>query len=292
MHSVTHFMDRKTITALAVSLLVSLTASADDLDVYTSQLSGQIKPNILLVLDYSGSMAKDVDGNSASSTAEKKITILKEAVDALIVKHEGRINLGLGSLYDSKPSGVRWPIAELTADPNTVDPDIPPYSYTMRDIINSQLDQRDAGGSTNTVGALADAALYFQGGPVTHNDASLTNAWDHKPDFWDDSKQEYRDGNHYSALPVSYLPQDAYVFLGEGSDGSLISSCRDYSYYDVLETNYCDGKIVNSCDLVEPYSYETDHDDDKKTPKITVNQKGYNRCEYSTNESWSQPEYV
>ncbi|MEE9334547.1 MAG: hypothetical protein V3U65_10700 [Granulosicoccaceae bacterium] len=290
MHSVTHFTDRRAIIALASTLLVSVPASADDLDVYSSQLAGQIKPNILLVLDYSGSMTQDVGGFNTSVVADQKITILKEAVNALMIEHEDRVNLGLGSLYGSTPSGVRWPVADLTDDPHTIDNDITPDTYSMRDVINAQLEQRSAYGATNTVGALADAALYFQAGPVTHNDASLSSSWSHHPDHWSNADSKYSGGNPYSALPASYFPEDA--FQAGVSSGSLTDWCRDYTSYNPAGQNYCAGKTILQCVDRPPSSGFWDHDDNDSTPTVAYNSPGYNSCEYESNTAWTQPNYV
>lgn len=289
MHSVTQIINRRTAIACISALCISLPATADDLDVYTAQLAGQIKPNVLLVLDYSGSMSRDVDGNSTSVDEDKKISILKEAVNDLMIEHEDRINLGLGSLYSNWPSGVRWPISDLTADPSTIDPNIPNNSVTMRDVINAQLNQFSAGGSTNTVGGLAEAALYYRGDIVTHNDADIGNGWAHQPDSWNNATQSYDGGNKRSALPASYSPVDAYQF--DDGSGTLTSTCRDYSYYDPAGINSCAGQTGLTCELVEPYSYTADHDDDPSTPVITIEEPGYNLCEFASNHSWDQPNY-
>ncbi len=291
MHSVAHFMDRRTITAFAVALTVSLPATADDLDVYTGTQSGNNKPNILLVLDYSGSMQEDVSGFPTTVDADRKITILRNAVNDLMDKYENNINLGLGALYDNSPSGVRWPISELSDDPHNIDNAIPEATYSMKDIINAQMDQRGANGSTNTVSALADAALYFQGGPVTHNDRRLTDSWYHKPDAWNDTNQRYEGGNAYSALPASYSPKDAYN--PDTSDGNQTAWCRNYQVYDATKTNYCEGKIpLQPCSDHPPGVGFWNHDDNPDTPEIEGSYGGYEACEYKTNTSWNQPEYI
>jgi len=48
-------------TSIAMSLV--LPAAADDIDVYSALYAGQNKPNVLFVLDYSGSMRWDVEDN-------------------------------------------------------------------------------------------------------------------------------------------------------------------------------------------------------------------------------------
>ena len=70
----------------AVALAIAAPASADDLDVFNAVLASQVKPNIVFVLDYSGSMKQDTDNNDvdSSSTTQAKIDILNEAVNAVL----------------------------------------------------------------------------------------------------------------------------------------------------------------------------------------------------------------
>ncbi len=290
MRSVTQFLDRRTITALAVAAVVSLPASADDLDVYTGVRGSNFKPNILLVLDYSGSMNGDINGNRTDVEEDRKISILKKAVNDLMNKYEDDISLGLGSLYDRTPSGVRWPISSLSEDPHSVDSDIPANKYSMREVINAQLDQRSARGSTNTVGALADAALYFQGGLVTHNDQNVNDPAPHAPDSWNDTDAKYDGGTFYSALPASYVPNPAYI--ANAVNNTQTTYCRNYAKYSATGENYCEGIVTLSCEDFPPGVEQWDHDDNPNTPDIEAANGGFESCEYETNTVWNQPQYI
>jgi hypothetical protein len=184
---------------------------ADDIDVYTAKIAAQKKPNILFVLDYSGSMGWDIFGNNVSvSGNDARIDILKNAMHELLDSNVDRINAGIGSLYSTTTTGIRWPISELSADANTVDPNIPAGQFTVREIIGKQVDERGASGWTATVDALVEAAQYFRGDAVTHNDAPASSANRHKPHQWHNNLQTYNGGHNRAALSSTYSPSDAY----------------------------------------------------------------------------------
>jgi len=241
---VTRSSYRQALLATATALLVSLPAHAEDISVYTAQLAARQKPNILFVLDYSGSMKKDIYGNKPKNSGlPAKIDILKDAVNSVIDRYAGEVNVGLGSLYRSQPSGVRWPISDLNADAHTIDPNIPAGKFKVKEIIKKQLNRTSPGDYTSTVNALVDAALYFRGAPVTHNDAELDYPWAHKPDVWDNKQSRYNHGNIRAAIAASYSPSDAYkrdVF-----DKTQKAYCSDYSPSG--GKNYCAGKSPFDC---------------------------------------------
>ena len=216
--------------AAATALAIALPAGADDLDVYRAGVSSSPRPNVLFVLDFSGSMQADIQGNNHTLVANgfRRIDILREAVTEVLEANADTINVGLGSIFDSRPSGVRWPIAPLDADPHTVDPDIPPGRYTMSDVITRQLHRRGAGGNTRTVNALAEAAQYFRGGPVD-NGADPKQPAQHEPDTWvenaDPTLSGYDGGAHEAAIRASYAPAIGY-WADQFEDGNF-DYCQD-----------------------------------------------------------------
>lgn len=270
----------KCIATACITCCVSLSAMADDIDVYLAQIAAQKKPNILFVLDYSGSMGWDIYGNRASiSGNDARIDILKNAMDELLENNFDRINAGIGSLFSTTTTGIRWPVSELNADANTIDPQIPAGQFTVRDIIKKQVNERSAGGWTATVDALVEAAQYFRGDPVTHNDANFNQADRHRPHQWHSGLQSYQDGNRSAALASTYSPSDAY-----NRDHSATYYCNDYSSSG--GPNYCEGKSLNNC-LVRSVDDETTQGFDR----LTNLWGNYQRCEYSRNTSWVGARY-
>lgn len=272
----------------ATSVAIAVPATADDTEVFDAVLAGQKKPNILFVLDYSGSMQSDPQGIGTDDEDARKISILKKAVSTLIEDNKGNINAGIGSLYNNRPSGVRWPISDLEADANTIDPNIPAGEHTVADIISRQLHRSSARSSTTTVGALAEAAAYFRGDPVLHDGANENDVWRHRPDVWDNTLERngliggYNHGNDQAAIPFSYTPSDAYNFDG---DGSGYSWCTD-----TADNKQCEGKVTYECkDYAASSGTSTGNVDsaggDWSREARTV-------CKYEHEHSWTTPTYI
>ena len=194
------------LVAAAAALAAALPASADDLDVYRARLAKQKKPNILFVLDYSGSMHQDIHGEDIApgSGTPAKIELLRDAMGEVLAANTDTINAGLGSLFGGRPSGVRWPIAPLDADPSTVDPAIAPGSRTMAEVIEGQLARQEADGSTLTVNALVEAAQYFGGRAVLDGGREPQGSDGRRPDAWDPATSRYAGGDARAAIRPAY----------------------------------------------------------------------------------------
>jgi len=266
-----------------------LNAQADDLDVYRALIAAEKKPNILFVLDYSGSMAEDVDGRYHQPIQKRKITILKKAMNRLLDDNVNSINAGLGSLYDTNPSGIKWPISELSSDANSVDPNIPRGKFTVADILKKQINSRGPDNSTATLDALVEASQYFRGGEVTHNDAARLGTWRNRPPVWNANNNNYDPGYAIvgvpaTSIPSSYSPRDAY-----STDSAGPFYCNNYSASD--GPNYCEGKTLLACDNRSA--------NDSPTPGFEMLNNvwgNYTRCQYrrSTrpgNASWVGARY-
>lgn len=262
--------------ALSATLMIGSSALADDIDVYTAQLAAQKKPNILFVLDYSGSMNRDIHGEDG---VPSKIDILKSAMHTVLDNNVDYINAGIGSLYSKSTTGIRWPISELSADASTVDPAIPAGSFTVKDIIAQQVDERDAGGGTATVDALVEAAQYFRGETVTHNDADPTDALLHQPASWSTSNLLYEGGDPSAAIAASYSPANAW-----SNDYTQTYYCNDYSASG--GPNHCEDKSISACTVMSST--------DAVTPGFERLQNlwgSYQRCEYSRSMDWVGARY-
>jgi len=272
----------------AASAAIVVPATADDTDVFDAVLAGQNKPNILFVLDYSGSMQHDVTDAETNDDDARKITILKNAVSTLLEDNKGTINAGIGSLYNKQSSGVRWPISDLEADANSIDPNIPAGEYTVADVISRQLDRSPAENATATVGGLAEAAAYFRGDPVLHNDHDVNDVWKHRPDVWDNTLDRngiiggYDKGNPWSAIPSSYTPSDAYKLVG---DGSGYGWCTDTAG----ETE-CAGKVTYDCNDYEAIT--NTWEDNLNSSGGSWDRPARTVCKYEHEHSWTTPTYV
>lgn len=265
----------------AAALLVCTSALADDTEIYGANIAADTKPNILFVLDYSASMNESlIDGGPT------KIDILKSAVRQVMESNVGKINVGVGPLYRNRPTGIVWPISDLTADANTIDPDIPVGTKTARDIASGQLDSIGVTNATATVSALAVAASYFRGGPVTHNydDPLLTPQ--HQPNIYSVASERYESGNSFAANLNTYVPRDAYK--PTGGTGAYWY-CDDYSFGIAGDPgNYCDGLRIFEC--VDYGAYSGSSTGEGGTGE-TWTRPARRQCKYERDDSWTPPSY-
>ena len=269
-------------TALATAAF-ALPAAADDLDVYRARIEAQQKPNILFVLDYSGSMARDVDGRLPPARGnESRLSILKQAVMEVLAANEQDINAGIGSTYSRLPSGVRWPVSDLLGDANELDPAIAP-GITNSDVIASQLDRMPAAGSTATVNALAEAALYFRGGRVANGDVNPLWSQANEPDVWDPVSLRYNGGNALAAIPSSYLPRDA--FKRNQPIGEQYGFCYDFTRFGGRVNNCApfEPELINECTTVRGSNI--------REPGTGRTYWRVRQCEYQSTDLWEGANY-
>ncbi len=258
----------------ALSALMVTPAMADDLDVYSSMIAGQQKPNILFVLDYSGSMNDPVPDSGGLA----RIEVLRNAMADVMNNNFDKINAGLGSLFEWETTGIKWPVSELNADANITDPAIPVGTVTGRDVIVSQL-LKDADGATATVDALVEAAQYFRGGRVTHDDADVRASYRHQPATWDADLGEYTGGNENAAIAATYYPKDAWS--ATGGSGSF-AYCYNRAYDGGTGVDDCAGRVTSDCKV---YAEQATGDAGVVIPK-------HQRCRYRLDSAWTQPNYI
>ncbi len=270
------------LTGLATGLLgTSVPAAADDTSVFANQLANQQKPNVLFVLDYSGSMLNGIGGGLVQPGETSKIATLKSAVNALLDENQDKINAGLGSLFNGNAGGVRWPISDLNANAHDIDPAIPEArNLTSRDIIEMQLERMNAGGGTATVNALVDAALYFKGGRVAHDDRATNQPDLHRPDRWNGTRDGYGGGVANAALPASYTPSDAYRVNAGVPD--QIGYCSDYSPGGGV--NYCAGRTTLDCEAIDARASTVSR-------PANLGDGRYNNCTYRHPDQWRGATY-
>lgn len=265
--------------AALLTCTVSMGASADDIDVYKAHIASQQKPNILFVLDYSFSMTYNASGPRRPPNGPTRLEVLRDAMNKLVDNNVDNINAGLGSFFQAESTGIRWPISDLSADASTIDPDIPPNQFTVADIIKQRVANRETDYQTATVDALVEAAQYFRGDPVTHNDTPPTNLDGHRPPRWNATTQRYEGTDLDVSVASAYSPANAY-----SDDLSQTFYCNDYTGSG--GPNFCEEQIVSACESV------TAEDPVTEGYEYTNNLWGdYQRCEYSRTENWVTPRF-
>lgn len=262
---------RKTPVFISLSLVVTVGSSAiaDDLSVYTTGINAAARPNILFVLDYSGSMDEDVNGDYGTGLPTKE-SILEAAVNGLLAQNADKFNAGI-SIFKNTSSGIKWPVSDLQANANTIDASIPATAgLTSADIISGIMADTSADGSTATVSALTEAALYFKGGPVSNGGINTQDTSAFAPPSWDTGSNNYTGGSLIAANPSTYTPANA--FQAGGAAGST-AFCNDHS--NGGGKNQCGASAFNCTQIGT--SGELD---------------SYEQCSYPSNDSWSGANYI
>ncbi len=276
--SFTKRWSKSVLHAGAAALVVSSTAMADDTEVFAAQIAASAKPNLVFVLDYSGSMNDALPG-----ATDSKISILRTAVKQVLAANNGKVNASIGSLYSWEPSGVQWPLSDLAADANTIDSNIPAGAKTVEEAIGSLLDHNPVGGATATVDALAEAAAYFQGAAVYHNGKDPLETDYHAPKTWNVANDRFDNNSRFAAHPGSYLPADAYQATG-GTGG--FGWCDDYTVGGLYpdRQNGCAGKVTSSCELIAANSGSSPDGG-------TWSSSDRNVCKYEREDRWAGATY-
>lgn len=174
-----------------------LATNADDTEVFYSV--NVSKPNLLFVLDNSGSMNWDVEGHDSDSpdySGTSRLEILQNAVESVLAEAPDNVNVGLmrfGPRSNRKPgnngrywewytkqegwrthgvNGVAFPLTDINALAREVIPTqsdvygLPYYpgpNETVRSYLSGVVNDWTAVGGTPLVGALYEAALYYRG---------------------------------------------------------------------------------------------------------------------------------
>ncbi len=150
----------------------ALPVQADDTEVYINPSTTPVTPNIMLVLDLSGSMGWAPDGNRNPPAGGSRLDILKQSINALLTNPDiPDINIGLTTFAGSSAHGVQWPVLGIDEHATSYDPNIPnepvaagePLRPSVGDIVNRMVQASNDGGSTPSVDSLYEVARYFRG---------------------------------------------------------------------------------------------------------------------------------
>ena len=155
------FLKHKFSTFILALFYVLLAAPviADDTEIYFTSQGSEGNPNILFVLDSSGSMAQDVAGNdldTGASDPNSRYQIMKRALETALVSIPNNFNVGLLNYagYDQRndkamANGIQYPVKVL--------------DVTARAEMATEIDSWNSRGFTPVVQSLYEASLYFKG---------------------------------------------------------------------------------------------------------------------------------
>ena len=203
---------RSSVLGVMLSLGLSVPAAADDIDIFLEGANPH-KQNVLFVLDYSQSMNQLVPGDNITKR-EAQI----EAVTQVIKDLGEHINVGV-SFFGTTSSGIRWPISDTDAKANTLDADIQ-AKFEVDELVSALLPEVESQNGSNTVAALVEAALYYEGGEVLNGGHPDTDPSKFEPPVWDPDLERYVGGNPFAPNPAAYEPKDAFKPGGTSSGGT------------------------------------------------------------------------
>jgi Tfp pilus tip-associated adhesin PilY1 len=195
--------------------LLSYPVMADDTEIFFSESVSSVNPNVMFVVDVSGSMDEEVTGSGGQS----RLTVMQNALRTVLKSAPDNLNVGLmnyGEIkYHDEGHGVKFPITDITAFAEPVvsekletnewgytewwnssipktDPTTTVRSYLSeitnwywkdnwyKEVVdNNTATEMDHVGVTPIVDALYEAAMYFRGEDVSFGLGSIGywNRW-------------------------------------------------------------------------------------------------------------------
>lgn len=154
---------------------------ADETEIYFTDKSGEVAPNVLFVIDGSGSMSQVVTGDASNRT---RLQVLKSSFQEVMNTAPANLNVGLmhyanhglgNDYWWSSIKGANFPISPIDekvqpliathqADDNLPNP--ADGNTVVREFLASIVNSWEANGYTPIVDSLYEAARYFRGETV------------------------------------------------------------------------------------------------------------------------------
>ncbi len=190
---------RKLHVVLFVSLTTFIVSStqtfAEDIEIYNST---QKVPNVLFIIDSSGSMDDDINGDDPSSTGlPSKWSLVTTALDGILSESYSNLNVGFMNFAGDNGRGVDFPVADINGSAKSVEPSVSDpnesYSSLLRRFITNLPAPDD---STPITQSLYEAALYYRGENVDYGAQN--------PGTWNDANSEYTGAHVEAAGPRTY----------------------------------------------------------------------------------------
>lgn len=160
---------------LLVPLLFASVLMADDAEIYYDQQTGAAKPNILFLLDTSGSMNTELP----DSGGKTRMQVMQQVLGEVLAKAPDNLNVGLmryGGHAENNANGVSFPVKLIDAEAlpviqASIDPGLdnlpnPSAVTPVRQFLADVGSSWNAKGYTPIVDALYEAARYFRGEKV------------------------------------------------------------------------------------------------------------------------------
>lgn len=246
--------------AVMMALLMAgagMPLQAQDTEIYFGSSTDSVSPNILLLLDTSGSMSWAPSTSSVTSTDKRKVELMKNAINT-VIDNSSNINIGLMRFSSVDGSAVMAPIRGIETDGSLLEPDGKRYSTVRSGIKPGSDDARENSSSMalteskiemvsgNTVG------LRFQQMAIPRG-AKITKAYIDFTTQPDGSAGDYQQSTSVDLRIYGEQSANAATFTTANSNiSSRTKFTASTEYADWRPGTWVEGGTYRSASLVKP----------------------------------------
>ena len=200
---------RNLLLASLLSLgMASAPTQAEDIEVFFTKSSNTVAPNVLFVLDSSGSMNEESNGST-------RMQVLQNSLHQILKPEQPykALNVGIMDFSGNRSGGIDFPITDINSDANLVDSAIPENTDvgTVLDYISKSY---KASGKTPMGDALYFSSSYYSGSRI------FNTGWRGRPNTWNTPNNSYTGGSIYADNPAAY------------ENGGWVTTSEERSYTD------------------------------------------------------------
>lgn len=185
------------LTVLLAMSVGNAPVQAEDIEVFFTKQSNNVAPNVLFVLDSSGSMNEESGGTS-------RIDVLKNSLHEVLKPSEPykALNVGIMDFGGDRSGGIDFPVTDINGDAHFVDNDIPEGTDvgTVLDYIAKSYTAR---GQTPMGDALYFSSSYYAGLSV-FNSGNWRGGRNLPQPTWNTETNSYTGGDREADNPASY----------------------------------------------------------------------------------------
>ncbi len=212
--------------------MAGMAALADDTEIFFTEKGTTVKPNIMFILDTSGSM---VNNNVVTGdVTQTRLKVMQEATTGLIDELTG-VNVGLMAFGGSDGAYFEAPVAALE-------------TQAQRDALKTTINALTGGGGTPLSEALFESMRYYQGATPFVRSTSSTGG----------QVSGVRDGDVFDS-PIEYSCQPNYAVLltdGEPTNDTnkqstiegVVGTCTDNCLDEVADYMFTEDMIPSASD--------------------------------------------
>ena len=229
-------------SALLLISLASLVTHADDVDIYISEDIDIDPPNVLFILDTSGSMNfNSVNGQYYAGSSETRMDVLKSSLFSTLEKTQN-VNIGLMRFSSNSNGGY------LSKRINDID--------SVKNSIKSQVNNFDSYGGTPISETLYEAYKYFYGKYANYSINNATYFTNTHSYYWDSGYNTYArqtnriDTSAYNnsqkyISPIEDKCQSNNIILFTDGEASADTS-RDYDIRNLISNSDIEDSLFDS----------------------------------------------